>query len=211
MRSIAPFSRIRRLALLASLFVLNACATPGFQAEVTRFHTLPTPAGETLLIEPLDDQEAGIEFGAYASLIGERLGALGYIPARGSGGNGGSGDGEPRIIAKIGYDVVEVAPLKKNGSGLRVGLGVGGGGRHVGGGLGTSFDLSGGPKPEYMRRLTLVMTDRETGQRLFEGHVESRGRTGDLALVMPSLVDAMFTGFPGQSGTTIRVKLNAPR
>ena len=96
MTILAPYRLFRRLTLLASLGLisaLGACASPGFEAEVTRFHTLPAPAGETLLIEPLDNLEAGIEFGAYANLIGERLGALGYIPAKGADG------GEPSPIA----------------------------------------------------------------------------------------------------------------
>ena len=46
---------------------------------------------------------------------------------------------------------------------------------------------------------------------LFEGKAKARSRTDDLVQLVPSLVDAMFTGFPGQSGETIKITIPADR
>ena len=45
---------------------------------------------------------------------------------------------------------------------------------------------------------------------LFEGRVESVGKDNRLADVMPYLVQAMFTDFPGTSGVTKQVTINEP-
>ena len=43
------------------------------------------------------------------------------------------------------------------------------------------------------------------GQSLFEGTARARSRTDDLTALVPNLVEAMFTGFPGNSGETVRI------
>ena len=44
-------------------------------------------------------------------------------------------------------------------------------------------------------------------QSVFEGRAETVSSTNDLTRLVPPLVDALFTGFPGNSGETIRVRL----
>ena len=45
------------------------------------------------------------------------------------------------------------------------------------------------------------------GQRLFEGKAEAVSRSNDLPYLVPNLVEAMFTGFPGNSGETVRISV----
>lgn len=189
------------LALGAMLMLtLSACAER-MQTQVSRFHTISAPpAGEKVLIEPADPARAGIEFAGYADLVGQELGQHGYQPAKGE---------TPDIIARLAFEVVELPGAADGGSSTRIGLGIGGGGRHLGGGLGTSFGLGGSePQSSYVRRLMVVMIDADSGQRIYEGRVESRGRNPDLAAVMPYLVEALFREFPGTSGETKMVKLD---
>ena len=183
------------LGTVFSALLLAGCAAGGFRADVTRFHEMPAPAGEGILIEPLDPEKAGLQFAAYADLVGRHLGRLGYQPAK---------DTTPDIIARIDFSIAEQVGVRDD-SGPRIGIGVGGGGGHVGGALGTSFSLGGGPKPVYLSRLVVVLTAREGGQRLFEGQVENLGKNPDLSAVMPLLVEALFTGFPGVSGSTEQI------
>ncbi len=42
---------------------------------------------------------------------------------------------------------------------------------------------------------------------LFEGKAKARSRTDNLGKVVPSLVQAMFTGFPGNSGETVKITI----
>ena len=40
---------------------------------------------------------------------------------------------------------------------------------------------------------------------LFEGHAKARSSTDELDKLVPSLVTAMFTGFPGRNGETVKI------
>jgi hypothetical protein len=42
---------------------------------------------------------------------------------------------------------------------------------------------------------------------LFEGKALARARSSTLNKTVPSLVEAMFTGFPGNSGETIKITI----
>lgn len=183
--------------LIAAALMLGGCADSGFKASVKRFHDMPAAAGEGILIQPLNPANAGLQFTAYADLVGQQLGLLGYQPAK---------DITPDIIARIDYSISEQVGVQQD-KGPRIGLGLGGSSGHVGGALGTSFSLGGGPKPVYLARLVMVLLERESGDRLFEGSVENLGTNPDLSAVMPFLVEALFTDFPGVSGSTEQIKI----
>ena len=46
--------------------------------------------------------------------------------------------------------------------------------------------------------------------RLFEGHAEAQSRDNNLQTIVPNLVEAMFTGFPGNSGERVRITVAPP-
>ena len=88
-----------------------------------------------------------------------------------------------------------------------MGIGVGGFGGNVGGSVSTSVGL-GENRGEtvYARRVSLVLEDATSGERLYEGRAVSVGKSGDLARVMPHLLEALFDNFPGTSGTSNEFK-----
>ena len=45
------------------------------------------------------------------------------------------------------------------------------------------------------------------GQKAREGKAKARSRTDNPAKTVPSLVQAMFTGFPGNSGETVKITI----
>ena len=45
------------------------------------------------------------------------------------------------------------------------------------------------------------------GQRLFEGKAEAASTSNNLSYIVPNLVEAMFTGFPGNSGQTVHISV----
>ena len=49
------------------------------------------------------------------------------------------------------------------------------------------------------------------GQALFEGLAQARSRSNALPELVPNLVEAMFTGFPGNSGETVRITVAPER
>ena len=46
---------------------------------------------------------------------------------------------------------------------------------------------------------------------LFEGHAKARSQTDELDRLVPNLVTAMFTGFPGRNGETVKITVPARR
>ena len=60
---------------------------------------------------------------------------------------------------------------------------------------------------EYRSELDLHIRQRGTNAPLFDGRAQARSSTNRLDVVVPSLVEAMFTGFPGRSGETVRITI----
>jgi hypothetical protein len=44
---------------------------------------------------------------------------------------------------------------------------------------------------------------------LFDGRAQARSETNRLDILVPDLVQALFTGFPGQSGETVKITIPA--
>jgi hypothetical protein len=64
----------------------------------------------------------------------------------------------------------------------------------------------------YRSELDLVIRRAADGQTVFEGQAQARSRTDELTTLVPNLVEAMFTDFPGKSGQTVRITVPpAPR
>lgn len=211
--------RNRFLALaLPLMLALSACATP-FDARVSRFQReLPAPAGQTFAIVPEDPRNAGgLEFGQYASLVAAQLQKVGYVP-----GNPQTAD----LIVKFDYGVdkgrdrVQTTGFADPYWGGWYGPGYGGFygrpgfyGRH-GWGWGWYDPWFRGPGYSsvdvvtvYTSGIALKIERHADGQRLFEGKAEAASTSNRLPYLVPNLVEAMFTNFPGKSGETIKISV----
>ncbi|MBL4894376.1 MAG: DUF4136 domain-containing protein [Emcibacter sp.] len=185
------------VALIIIVLSLAGCGKT-IVSDVTRFHNLPAPAAETIEVMSLDPAlQNSLEFGQYAELVGNHLGTAGYKPPQGS---------PSRLIAKISYGQRATDTLIDNGPRSSVGIGVGSGGRHSSVGIGLSFPIGNNePQQDYIRMFSLEIFRRSDGVKLYEGQVTNRGSEG-LPLAMPYLVDALFQNFPGESGTSNKIK-----
>ncbi|HWH22782.1 MAG TPA: DUF4136 domain-containing protein [Allosphingosinicella sp.] len=64
----------------------------------------------------------------------------------------------------------------------------------------------------YTSHLDMDIKRAADGQSVFEGSAKARSRTDNLQVLVPNLVEAMFTNFPGKSGETVRITVPpAPR
>src|SRR3546814_8175461 len=59
----------------------------------------------------------------------------------------------------------------------------------------------------YSSFLSMKIMRTGGGDRVFEGRAETQIRSDDLTTLVPNLVKAMFTNFPGRSGETVKVKI----
>ena len=62
----------------------------------------------------------------------------------------------------------------------------------------------------YTSGLNLQIDRASDGSRLFEGQAEAQSRDNNLQTIVPNLVEAMFTGFPGNSGERVRITVAPP-
>lgn len=187
---------IKQLSIIFSVLMLAACSN-NIKSDVTRFHQLPVPNGSTIEVIAMDPAlQQSIEFANYAGMIGGQLGKYGYTA---------SNNNATQYVAEIAYSIQPLGGMVvENQSPVSVGMGVGSGGRRgtsVGFGISTSLGSSNN-KEKYVSRLHMNIVDLSTGTRVYEGHVENVSNSPALPQVMPFLVNALFEGFPGESGST---------
>ncbi len=78
--------------------------------------------------------------------------------------------------------------------------------------FGSPFGYGGGVSSYTVYRSHLDMDIRRTADNasLFEGHAKARSHNDNLGTIVPNLVEAMFVGFPGRSGETVRITIAPP-
>ena len=215
------------LLLGAGALGLGGCAT-GFPAQVSRFQAMPAPAGQTFFVVPMDTRLNGsLEFQRFGSYVSQAMAAQGYAPA--------SSPQAASLIVNVGYSVDQgtteyvADPFGYNR------YGYGGFGRYGGfGGFGFGYSpfysrFGGFHDPfyygwddpfwyggssrryiEYKSKLDLDIRRKGDNQSVFEGHAKARSTTDDLNRIVPNLVEAMFTGFPGRNGETVKITVPPP-
>ena len=213
------------LALAApALLTLSACAT-GLPTEVQRFSAMPAPQDQSFVIESANDGgKGGLEFSQYAGLVRQHLTSLGYseAPSRDAASfvvnlDYGVDEGRDRTV-------VRPDPFPRhNGYGYgfrrpyhsRYGYF---GRRHSPFYYGWDDPFLFGPDygriesyTVYTSYLDMDIRRVGDGQSLFEGRAEARSRDDDLTDLVPNLIEAMFTGFPGRSGETVRITVPPQR
>lgn len=208
----------RRAALFAVpalALALSACATP-FKADVARFQALPAPQGQSFVVTASDPRlQGGLEFAQYAGLVTRQMAGLGYVPA--------SDPSRADMVVSFSYDVDngrEKVVSDGFGGGWGAGFGPWGGpfggfyGRRAFGfGFYDPFIFGPGWNNDvrsytvYTSELDLKIDRVADNQRLFEGKAEAQSRSKNLQYLVPNLVDAIFTDFPGRSGETVRISI----
>lgn len=215
MLAMPSIKTLTRAALPVALALgLSACATNSFKADVSRFAVpLPAPAGQSFAVVAEDPKLAGgLEFATYANAVATELTGLGYTRA--------ASPESADMLVRFDYRVDngrERVRTDFNGAGFG-GFGpFGGFGRFNRGyafGFNDPFLFGGGFGGPDVRSYTVytsgvdVKIDRRAdGQRLFEGKAEAMSRSNRLPRLVPNLVDALFTDFPGNSGETVRITI----
>lgn len=219
----------RKIATAAALaLALGACATP-FRADVSRFESqLPAPQGQSFFVVADDPALAGgLEFALYADEIEEQMAALGYAQAASAE--------DASLLVRFDYGVSDGRErVRSSGFGFRrdpffnsfqnyrrpVAF------RDRRGRLRVAYVPSsrfrfgfhdpffgGGLRGGDVRSFTIfnssidLKIDNAAGERLFEGSAEAVSTSNRLQYLVPNLVEAMFTDFPGNSGETVRISI----
>ncbi|PZT88856.1 MAG: DUF4136 domain-containing protein [Citromicrobium sp.] len=192
---------------------LAAC-TSGFNADVTRFETqLPAPTGESFAVVAEDPALAGgLEFSQYADLVEAQMARLGYVQA--------ASPEAASLLVRFDYGV-DNGRERVRSTGFRDPFydpWYGYGRRYYrsrfygrpwgygfydpwfGGGDVRSFTV-------YTSGIDMKIDRASNGERLFEGKAQALSTSNRLQYLVPNLVEAMFTDFPGNSGETVRISV----
>ena len=216
-------SKLKFLAPVAVL-ALSACATP-FQANVSRFQAMPAAQGQTYAIRSDNPRlDGGLEFQNYANLVAQRLNSFGYTRA--------ADEKSANLVVTLDYGVdrgrekVRTIPgsgFGYGGFGHYGGFGYGGGFGRPYYGFGRRAFMYGFYDPflfddynqvesytVYSSQLDMKIARRGSSERVFEGTAKAMSMDDDLTTLVPNLIEAMFTGFPGNSGETVKITVAPP-
>lgn len=198
---------MRVLTALLVLVLVAACGPRLIDTDVTRFTATPSgPAPGTVTILPRPEQRGSLEFQAYAEMVAEQLRQQGFEPVPADAAP--RPDYEVRLDWGVGDGVAEVrsSPATVFGGtsiyGGRTGFGVG-----LGVPLGQpTYVDSRTTYPKWLR-VSMRPFGAAEASNVFEGEAIASGTGRSIQPVMPYLVEALFTNFPGRSGVTERVRL----
>lgn len=210
---------IRRPLLIAAaaaltLGGLSACTTP-FKADVARFQQLPPAQGQSFTVQPGNSGLAGsLEFAHYGDLVAQRLMQQGYTRA--------ADPASAQLVVSLDYGIDKgTQRVRYSGwsrdpffydpffyPGFYRGWGGGWRGRYVMGWYDPWLWGTGRDDVEsyvvYQSQLRMKI-ERPGGERLFEGTARAQSLSNKLTYLVPNLIDALFTGFPGRNGEEIKV------
>lgn len=205
--------RMNKLATAAlmgiSALSLSACAT-GLPTQVSRYQAMPAPQGQSFVVVPTDASDmGGLEFSRYADLVAQAMQAQGYVRAPSME--------QASMVVQLGYDVddghTEIVSDPFYSSRYRYGFGYPFY-RRSSFYWGWDDPFWWGPYHRDIRSYTYYVSELDMKIRrksdnasLFEGRAKARSRSDNLAKTVPSLVQAMFTGFPGNSGETVKITI----
>lgn len=214
--------KLLTLAAPVALLALSACAT-GLNTQVSRFQAMPAPQGQSFTIQAADpDKRGGLEFSRYADLVRRNLIEEGYSEA--------SSPSTATLVVELDYGVDNGQTKVVTRPGFGGGFGYGGFGHpfyysrfgYFGrpyspffyGWSDPFWDPWGYPEVDsytvFTSYLDMNISRTADGQSLFEGEAKARSTSDELTRLVPNLVEAMFTGFPGNSGETVRITVPPP-
>ena len=193
------------LAALGSAALLAACTTPAYVSpvEVTRF-TAAEPqllgSGTISLRAAPGEAPDSWDYAAYQTAVADELTQLGYTVTGGSG-------------AQVAEISVEQYVTRAEGGRSPVNVGVGGSTGSYGSGVGVGVGINlGGNRPvdRIDTQLRVVIRPASATDALWEGRARFTATVNsdyaDRQAAAAKLADALFSGFPGQSGETIEVE-----
>ncbi len=203
-------ARATRIGLASAIALgLSACA-PSFKADVSRFQAqLPAPQGQTFAVVAEDPSLAGgLEFSLYADLVAAEMAQLGYVES--------ASPEAANLLVRFDYGVDNGRErVRSTGIGRDPFFGpfgrFGGFGYRRAYAFGFYDPFLAGPDVRsytvYTSDIDLKIDNTATGERLFEGQAQAASRSNRLQSLVPNLVNAIFTDFPGSNGETLRITI----
>ena len=186
---------------LGTVFLIaftSGCST-GIRSQVTVQHKLPQiDKGKTFIIQAEDaTKQSSLEFQSYATQVARKLEAHGYQLSETS-------------TAAADYTVLLDYGIDDSGTGYSASSSSVGNPYAWNSGTtsGSVRDLPSAPAAAslpttyYEAYLTVAIRDNHDAVQptIYEGRVVTQALTGEISLVLPTMIKALFQNFPGESG-----------
>lgn len=207
-------SLVAAAALGISALALAGCQT-GFPTQVSRYQAMPPAQGQSFFVVPANPRKAGgLEFNHFAGMVAQAMQAQGYVPA--------ASPQSATMLVHFDYGVdrgqVETVRDPMMYDPYRDPFGTPYYSRWGYRGVRSPY-YYGWDDPFYSpfgrsgysrQRVYYSFVDLDIRRKgdnagLFEGHAKARSTGDNLGVLVPNLVTAMFTNFPGRSGETVKI------
>lgn len=202
--------------LLAAAALLGGCASV-VRSDISAINKLPPDlTGKTFYVAPRKEQEGSLEFGHYAQLVGAELQAHGLSPAPA---------GQAQLLVLLRYAFEQQTELVATPTFGPTGSLIGGGSTVMVNGRMVFVPTYSTPVygftgtavlPTLVNRrvLSLDIVGRDSTpdkpDKLYEANVASEGYSGTLLQVMPAMIKALFTRWPGPPVRTETIDIRLP-
>lgn len=194
--------------LIGAALLASGCATTTRHApiDVTRYHLGQSLERTSVTIEPMQGQGTpGPEFDLYADAVANELARLGFARSTGTMPAG--------FIAGVAFFRAPAGMFREQPP-VSIGLGGGSfsGGRRSGVGIGggVSFGVGGRTRQVVRSELWVQLRRRADNTVVWEGRANTDSvigaRGSDPRDEAARLAEALFRGFPGESGVTTTVR-----
>lgn len=186
--------------LVAALLVTACTGTSKTSTEVTRYHLDQPIEPRSVFVEVSNAAEgSNNQLGDYGEIVAAELTALGFTPAA-------EDDSELVALVNVRQYTQEKLPQR---SPVSIGIGGGSYGGNVGVGVGTSIPV-GSSKSSLVNfvELKVDLAEKSDSKTVWEGTAVRELQPGivDRSAVVKDLAAALFKGFPGESGKTVKLK-----
>ncbi len=205
---------MRRLAIAVPLLLFLAGCAGRIKSNIAVFHELPHGiAGTTYALVPFKEQEGSLEHKTYEQLLRQELNSKGFREAM-------LDLADVVVFMAYGIDtgreVVFPIPIfgqtgVSSSSTYGTFQSYGGYGSYSGTTTYTpTYGIVGAApvsQTQYTRFLRMDILEKmalsqQNIKKVYEAKVVSRGRSGQLSEVLPTMIKALFEEFPGKSGST---------
>jgi hypothetical protein len=211
---------MRKALLVAVTCVFLTACGQLIRSQVSVFHEIPPGVQQTYAFLQFKEQEGSLEHKTYEALIRQQMSAKGYQEVSLE---------KADVIAFVQYGIdtgrqiaYSYPIMGRTGTASSYTSGTI---QNYGGGYatysGTTYNTptygvvgtGSGSRTEYSRFIRVDLVDRSALaagniKKVYEGRVNSQGSSGQLSVVMPAMVRALFEDFPGKSGSNRTVTLS---
>lgn len=194
---------MKYIALLV-MVCLAGCATSGYiDSSVTRYHKMTKQQDGSLGTYAFfipSEQKLSLEYENFVSLAKEQLNAHGMRESTNPKAADYTAVLSYLVSAGDTTTTTMVAPMQAAGSGsFAAGFNM----ATAAGGYSASSNSS------YVRRIafSLLKSDGGNPQTYYDSKLRSEGSNSEISIVMPTLMKALFDGFPGVNGESREIRL----